>query len=178
MTARVQLRTERLLLRPFEAGDAPDLVAYRDDPEFARFLSHVPQPFRLRDAEAMVALNMSESWETSPTFAIVLGGKVIGTVNFEVDRETRAAMLGYAIAREHWGRGIVVEAARAALAWAVDAYRLISVWASTDVRHVRSQRVMEKLGMKRERVLPDHHRGRDGEPIDEVRYGLDLAPPK
>ena len=42
MTTRTELRTERLLLRPFHAEDAADARAYRDDPEFARFLPHIP----------------------------------------------------------------------------------------------------------------------------------------
>src|SRR3954471_21233665 len=114
MTARTELRTERLLLRAFESADVEDALTYRNDTEFARFLSHIPQPFTRRDAEAFVALNMSEPWERSPTFAVVLDGRVIGTVNLEVDAETRTAMLGYAIGQAWWGRGIATEAARAA----------------------------------------------------------------
>src|SRR3954470_14456695 len=80
MTAqRIQLRTRRLLLRPFETGDVADALAYRDDGEFARFLPHVPQPFTRADAETFVALNMAEPWNRSPTFAVVLDGRVIGT---------------------------------------------------------------------------------------------------
>jgi [ribosomal protein S5]-alanine N-acetyltransferase len=170
--APTELRTARLLLRPFRADDVEDALEYRDDPEFARFLTHVPQPFTRRDAEAFVALNMSEPWERSPTFAVVLEGKLIGTVNFEIDASVRSAMLGYAIGRSWWGQGLAVEAARAALAWAVEAHGLTRIRASTDVRHVRSQRVMEKLGMQRESLKVGHHRGRDGEPIDEITYGL------
>ena len=42
-------------------------------------------------------------------------GKVIGTVNLEVNPKTRTAMLGYAIGRAWWGRGIATEASRAAI---------------------------------------------------------------
>ncbi len=120
MTAPILLRTERLTLRPFQDSDVEDALSYRDDPEFARFLPHIPQPFTRRDAEVFVALNMSEPWARSPTFAVVLEGALIGTVNFEVDADMRAAMLGYAIGRAWWGRGLAIEAARAAIAWAVD----------------------------------------------------------
>ena len=34
---------------------------------------------------------------------------------------------------------------------------------------------MEKLGMKRESLQPGHHKGRNGEAIVEVVYGLDLT---
>jgi [ribosomal protein S5]-alanine N-acetyltransferase len=55
-----QITTERLVLRPFQADDVEDALAYRDDVEFARFLPHIPQPFTRRDAEAMVTTNMTE----------------------------------------------------------------------------------------------------------------------
>jgi RimJ/RimL family protein N-acetyltransferase len=177
MSARFELHTERLLLRPFQAEDVADVLAYRDDVEFGRFLPHIPQPFTRRDAEAFVGLNMSVRWDTSPTFAVLLEGRVIGTVNLEVDTETRTAMLGYAIGRGWWGRGIATEAARAAMGWGIERFGLRRVWASTDVRHVRSQRVLEKLGFVREFVRARHHVGRYGELIDEVLYGFNLAFP-
>ena len=175
MAAPIELHTERLVLRPFQTGDVADALAYRDDAEFARFLSHIPQPFTRQDAEAFVRLNMSVPWDSSPTFAVVLGGKVIGTVNLEVNPETRTAMLGYAIGRAWWGQGIAIEAVRAAVAWGIEAFGLARIWASTDVRHVKSQRVLEKLGMKRELLQVGHHVGRNGELNDEVVYALNLT---
>jgi ribosomal-protein-alanine N-acetyltransferase len=168
------LRTARLLLRPFDRGDVDDALGYRDDVEFARFLPHVPQPFTRQDAEAFVALNMSEPWDREPTFAIVLGGKLIGTVNLTIDASRRTATLGYAIGRAWWGRGIALEAARAATEWAIATFGLIRICASTDARNQRSLRVLEKLGMVREAVHVGHHVGRDGEPVDEVVCGLSL----
>jgi RimJ/RimL family protein N-acetyltransferase len=143
----IEIRTARLVLRSFRTNDVEDALAYRDDPEFARFLPHVPQPFTRADAEVFVTLNMTEPWETLPTFAVVLEDRVIGTVNFDVDPTIRSAMLGYAIARAHWGRGIAVEAATAAMDWAFAEHDLGEIWASTDPAHVRSRRVLEKLGM-------------------------------
>jgi ribosomal-protein-alanine N-acetyltransferase len=165
-----ELRTARLLLRPFAASDVEDALAYRDDLEFARFLPHIPQPFTRRDAEAFVALNMGEAWDKAPTFAVVLDGKVIGTVSFAIDSATRTAMLGYAIGRAYWGRGIAVEAARAAMAWAIATFALTRMWAATDARNLRSVRVLEKLGLTRETVRVADHTGRDGTPVDEIVY--------
>jgi [ribosomal protein S5]-alanine N-acetyltransferase len=146
----MEIRTSRLLLRPFSLSDVDDALAYRDDVEFARYLPHIPQPFTRRDAEDFVVRNIEEPWETLPTFAVVLSGHVIGTVNFEIDTKNGVAMLGYAISRSHWGKGIATEAVRAAIAWAFSELRLIQIWASTDIANVRSQRVLEKIGMTRD----------------------------
>jgi [ribosomal protein S5]-alanine N-acetyltransferase len=142
-----ELRTPRLLLRRFRADDVDDALAYRDDPEFARYLPHVPQPYTRAHAEAFVATNMTEPWDTLPTFAVVVDGQVIGTVNLELDPRARVAMIGYAIARAHWGKGLATEAASAVMEWAFATYDLVEIWASTSRANVRSQRVLAKLGM-------------------------------
>ena len=102
-------------------------------------------------------------------------GRVIDTVNFEVDMTRHTAMIGYAIGRAWWGCGVAAEAARAAMAWAIEAFDLVRVWASTELGHVRSQRVLEKLGMRRESVRVADHIGGDGKVVDEVVYGLNVG---
>jgi ribosomal-protein-alanine N-acetyltransferase len=160
----VELRTARLLLRRFRASDVDDSRAYRDDREFARFLPHIPQPFTQRDAEEFVTVNMTDPWDTLPTFAVVRDDHVIGTVNFTIDLPKRTAMIGYALARAHWGVGLATEAATAAIAWAAREHQLDEVWASTSADNIRSRRVMAKLGMTFESEL-------DG----EVRYRVRLT---
>ena len=44
MTGRVELKTERLLLRPFKLEDVDDVYAYAKDPEWAEYLPGIPQP--------------------------------------------------------------------------------------------------------------------------------------
>ena len=85
-------------------------------------------------------------------------------------------MLGYAIGRAWWGRGIATEAARAGMIWAVETFDLQRVWASTDARNTRSRRVLEKLGMQLEELRVGKHVGRAGEVVDEVVYGLSFPP--
>ena len=48
---RVELKTERLLLRPFTLEDVGDVLAYADDEDWARFLPIVPLPYTRSDAE-------------------------------------------------------------------------------------------------------------------------------
>jgi ribosomal-protein-alanine N-acetyltransferase len=166
------LRTERLLLRPFRNDDVDEALNYRNDAEFARFLPHIPQPFTYADAKQFVTTNMEEPWDKSPTFAVVLDGRLIGTVNLDIVSDKQIAMLGYAISRDHWGEGITPEAARAVISWGFHTLNLVKIWAATDARHQRSRRVMEKLGMRHEGTLRAHHLDGDGLRTDEVLYGL------
>ena len=52
----------------------------------------------------------------------------------------------------------------------IEEFRLTRIWASTDVRHTRSQRVLEKLGMIRESFRDGPLAARDGTSIREVVY--------
>ena len=106
-----------------------------------------------------------------PTFAVVLEGMVVGTVDFDVDRHNDIAMLGFAIGRAHWGRGIGFEAAQAAVDWSFETFNLAKIWATTDARNTRSARLLEKLGMQLEGRLRSHERARDGR-TDTLHFGL------
>jgi ribosomal-protein-alanine N-acetyltransferase len=63
------------------------------------------------------------------------------------------AEIGYVLARPWWGRGLMTEAARAVVEWALDQPAIYRVWAVTDVDNVGSARVLEKVGMDREGLL-------------------------
>lgn len=162
--------------------DVPEAQNYRDDNEFARYLRHIPQPFAQADAERFVAINMAGSWREYPTFAIEHNDKLIGTVILKIDAIAQAAMLGYAISRDQWGKGIAAEAARAVLSSGFESFEISKIWASTDSRHPQSLRVLEKLGMRIAETLFNHHVDRDGQSVDEVvyeilRYEWNSAPP-
>ncbi len=170
-----ELRTERLLLRPFQNSDVEDALAYRNDAEFARYLPHIPRPFTRAHAIAFVTTNMTLRDDESATFAVTLNGTLIGSANLELELPKRRAMLGYALGRNWWQRGFATEAARALLAWAPSAFDLSQIWASTDLRNTASQRVLEKLGFTRELVRAGDHLGRDGILVDEVVFVLPLS---
>ena len=170
MTEPTELKTERLLLRPFRLEDVDDVFAYAKDPEWAWYFPRVPKPFTRQAAEERVARHVLESWETHPTWAVVLHEKVIGGI-WLMHFQNETATLGYELSRVHWGKGLIPEAAQAVIDWAFKEYELAKISASTDLQHLRSTRVMEKVGMTREGVFRSHKRGR-GERIDEVYYGI------
>lgn len=63
------------------------------------------------------------------------------------------AELGYVLARDCWGRGVMTEAAQAVVTWALAQPGIYRVWAVTDVDNHGSARVLEKIGMQREGLL-------------------------
>ena len=170
MIMPTELRTERLLLRPFSLSDIDAVLEYASDPEWA---AYYPRPYDRGRAEYVVAHAVLASRDKGATFAVVYDGRVIGLVSLRVDSEDedRKAELGYDIARDMWGRGMAHEAAAAVCDWAFREYELASIYALADARNRRSLRVMEKLGMTREAT----HRSdevEDGERVDGVCYSV------
>ena len=163
-----ELRTPRLLLRPYRFDDVDAVFAYGSDEEWGRYLD-VPQPYTRRSAEEDVARAILAD-EASPMWAIVHEGSVRGGITL-IDRGAAAAELGYSLARPLWGRGLMTEAATAVVAHGFETLGLVRIYASTDVRNTASWRVMEKLGMQREALMRRHRLIR-GEYVDEVFYAI------
>ena len=164
-----ELRTNRLLLRPFRSDDVDDVFAYASDPEWGRHLP-VPRPYTFRDAETFVAGATVPDPRQRMQWAIVHEGRVSGGIELRF-RDPDSAEIGYSLARPLWGRGLATEAASAVLGYGFGEPGLARIWAAADVRNVASWRVMEKLGMRREGLLRSR-RVMHGERVDDVLYAL------
>jgi RimJ/RimL family protein N-acetyltransferase len=81
--------------------------------------------------------------------------------------EEHRAMIGYVLAEESWGQGLMSEALGAVIDY-LDEERadILRVWAYCDEANPGSARVMEKAGMIREGVLRSWSTNKSGEPLD------------
>ena len=138
-------RTERLLLRPGWAEDAPALAQAIADEAIVRNLATAPWPFALRDAEAFLAAPRDP---VLPSFLIyqrtTAAPRLVGACGLG-RRPSGAVELGYWIARDAWNQGFATEAGRALLAIAT-ALGLQRLEASYFIDNPASGRVLEKLG--------------------------------
>ena len=169
-----ELTTPRLFLRPFRPGDVDDVFEYARDPEWAEFLLDVvPQPYTRRNAEEFIASRMMAP-NSEFSWVIVLAGSGVGSITLGVDSEQESGEIGYSLAKAHWGRGLMAEAARAVVDWGFAERGLQRISSNADVRNRRSWRVMEKLGMRREGLFRSHRKDpRPGcQRIDTVHYSL------
>lgn len=155
--SQVILQTERLVLRPFEAGDAPAFHGYMSDPEVARHSSLLP--ISLEQAREMVGGMVASQGTTSPppaSFAVALreGGPLIGNCRLKRDKDDPGqADIAYFLSRHHWGRGYATEATRALIDYGFGTLGLVRIYGLCVPANVASQRVMEKAGMKAEEPL-------------------------
>jgi RimJ/RimL family protein N-acetyltransferase len=139
-----RLRTERLLLREWRADDIDDHAAIAGDPEVMELLGGV---LDREGAWRQMALHAGH-WGLRGygNWALELNGRMIGRTGLWFPEGWPGLEVGWALARDAWGRGYATEAARAAMEWAwteLGVPRLISVIRPENVRSVR---VAERLG--------------------------------
>lgn len=148
------LETPRLRLRRFRENDLAPFMAYRNDPDVARYQSweHISlveaQAFIQAEREARLGIpgvGMQIAIELKET------GALIGDCYFHVDAdEPRQAEIGYTLATSAQGRGLATEAVGAWLTYAFHAFHLHRVTAIVDCENARSVALLERLGFRRE----------------------------
>ena len=140
--------TERLLLRPAWAEDAPAIYRGIADEAIVRNLAKAPWPYSLADAEAFAAMERSPS---EPAMLILLrtanAPELVGSIGFGRDPNGQLEF-GYWIARPHWGRGYATEAGRAVIAAAQGSLRIARLGSGHFLDNPASGRVLQKLGFR------------------------------
>ena len=153
-----QLKTERLLLRPWRVGDWTALHRAYGDPEVMRWHGR-PDALSLEETAYAVG-RMSGHWEARG-FGMwaaeelagreLVGGELVGRIGLLYHPDSPAGddrvEIAWTLQRDRWGRGYATEGAIAARDWAfqnLDIPRLISI---TLPENRRSWRVMQKLGL-------------------------------
>ena len=167
-------RTERLLLRPGWAEDAPALHAAIADEAIVRNLASAPWPYSLRDAETFLAAEREPSSTGLLAFRRTLGApQLVGCAGFG-RRPDGEVELGYWIARPSWGFGYATEAGQAIVEIA-RSLRLPRLHAGHFIDNPASGRVLCKLGFRPTgAVLPRFSAGR-GTAAPCKLFELDLS---
>lgn len=166
-----ELRTARLVLRPFTFDDAERVAQLANDERVAR-TSMLPHPYGVQDARAWIATHaLALERGEQVNYAVTLHGEVIGSMGLRVQGRHARAEIGYWIGHAFWGKGYASEAARALVRHAFEGMGLKRVYGFHFGGNDASGRVMENAGLKREGVLIGHFR-KDGEARDDVAFGI------
>src|SRR5471032_2961039 len=158
------------LLRPLVAGDAPSLARHANDyGVWQNLRDRFPHPYSERDGEEYITIVAARPVQTS--FGIMVDGEAAGGISLMLgdDIARRTAEVGYWIGREYWGRGIMVEAVRAATHFAFAELDLTRVFALPFASSVRSARVLEKAGYVREGITR-RSAVKEGVVLDQIIY--------
>lgn len=150
------LETERLLIRTVEADDA---VFYLELVNTPGFLAHIgDRGLRTVEAAREAIVAGPVAMQAARGHAIWLvelkdGGAPIDMSGL-IKRDTLEQVdIGYAFLPAYHGNGYAVEAARAVLAYGRETLGLARLMAIISPGNERSQAVLEKIGMRFERVV-------------------------
>ena len=156
------IRTERLLLRPFQAEDLDLIYRLYSNEEIMRYM-----PFDLMDlsaAEGHLA-RILRDLEADPVLNYELAvirqdtGEGMGRCHIQIDPDTDTGMIGWLLPVEDWNKGYATEITEALKDYCFSTLHLHRVNALCNPENQRSRRVLEKCRFR----LEAHY-------IQKVRY--------
>lgn len=153
------LETERLTMRRVAEQDTDFLFRHFSNPSVTQYLLDQPPLKERTEAEEIVSFYNNPNQTTCNRW--VLASKhdqqVVGTCGFHKwDKRYDRAEIGYDLAPDAWGQGLMSEALRAALEYGFETMGLNRVDALAYVENDRSVKLLEKMGFKNEGLLRDY----------------------
>ena len=148
MRTQPVLYTKRLILRPQQLTDIPELVRWAGDFEVADTALNIPHPYN--DEAAIQWINYSlESWKNQQqaVFAVEFKYKpgLIGVIWLaSIDYRHRNAEMGYWL-ESFWGQGWLQKRLQESWHSAFEGLGLDRVYAQYFVRNPASGRILEKI---------------------------------
>ena len=172
-TAIPTLTTERLVLRPWRDSDLAPFAALNADPVVMEHFPGTLTRARADDLAQGIREDMAERgfgwWAAEvPGVASFIGFIGLSVPEFGapfLPPGRTVVEVGWRLAREHWGRGYATEGARECLRFGFQDLGLEEIVSFTTTTNLKSQAVMQRLGMTRDPAddfdhpkLPPGHR--------------------
>ena len=150
------LATSRLRLREIVLTDARTLLAIHGDREAMRWFGSDPIG-SLEQAEELV--RTFAGWRSPPATGIrwaiarASDDQFLGTCGlFRWNRRWKSCTVGYELAQEAWGQGLMSEALNAALTWGFEGMGLNRIEAQVHPRNLSSLKLLSRLGFVEEGI--------------------------
>ena len=153
MTIYKTIKTDRLILRPWQEEDLEPFAQLNADPRVREYF-----PKLLSRQESVQSVNLMSDhidrcgwgfWAAS----LIQTGEFIGFIGLEEVyfmahfSHTPTVEIGWRLAYNYWGKGYATEGALAALRYGFNTQNLKEIVSFTVVQNKRSRHVMEKIGM-------------------------------
>ena len=161
-------------IRKWELSDAKDLAAALSNKKVQDNLRDgLPYPYTEQDGKEFISAMLSADENETFAFAITVDNMVIGSIGIfrqgNIHRQT--AELGYYIAEEYWGKGIMAEAVKQICEYVFGNSDIIRIYAEPFAYNIASCRVLEKVGFQYEGTLRSNA-VKNGKVIDMEMYSL------
>lgn len=161
-------------IRKWKLSDATDLSAAISNKRVQQNLRDgLPYPYTEQDGIDYISAMLSADENETFAFAITVGSKVIGSISVfrQENIHKLTAELGYYIAEEYWGKGIMTEAVKKICEYVFSESDIIRIYAEPFANNAASCRVLEKAGFQYEGTLKNNAI-KNGKVIDMKMYSL------
>ncbi len=161
-------------IRKWELSDAKDLAAALSNKKVQDNLRDgLPYPYTEQDGKEFISAMLSADENETFAFAITVDNMVLGSIGIfrqgNIHRQT--AELGYYIAEEYWGKGIMTEAVKQICEYVFANSDIIRIYAEPFAYNIASCRVLEKVGFQYEGTLRSNA-VKNSKVIDMKMYSL------
>lgn len=161
-------------IRKWKLSDAADLAAALSNKKILDNLRDgLPYPYTVQDGEEYISAMLSADESEVFAFAITVDGKAVGSIGAfrqgNIHRQT--AELGYYLAEEYWGRGLMTEAVMQICRYVFEKSDIIRIFAEPFAHNAASCRVLEKAGFRYEGTLRSNA-VKNGRVVDMKMYAL------
>ena len=159
-------------IRKWKLSDAKDLASVISNKKIQDNLRDgLPYPYTEQDATDYISAMLSEVETETFAFAITIDNKAIGSIGAfrqkNIHRHT--AEIGYYIAEEYWGKGLMTEAVKQICSYIFDKSNIVRIYAEPFSYNKASCRVLEKAGFLYEGTLRSNAI-KNGKTIDMLMY--------
>lgn len=132
-----RITTERLVLRRLRESDRADVMRLAGDLAVSRWLAVVPHPYTDADFDTFLQIAAEDPY----LWMILREGALVGAVSGGDE-------MGYWLAPNAWGQGLMAEAGREVIARSFADPARQSIRADYHLGNTGSRRVLEKLGFR------------------------------
>lgn len=149
---RMELRTERLILKKLDRRNAEDLFVYRSKEEVRKFQSFHPRSLQQVEEFFQDLAEMPDIEDTWFQLGIHLKGekKLIGDLGLHFLPDGCQVEIGYTLDPCYQGKGYATEAMHEILKYLFKKIQKHRITASVDPLNEKSIRLLERLGFRRE----------------------------
>lgn len=172
-----EIHTKRLILRRPSMKDAEWYFDHFSSPELV-WGGGEPGPKDMTAAREELKEHMIDLYRERAGFRWIITikgeGRPIGSLGYYKWATSAAyqAEMGYDLAREHWGKGIMTEAMDAVLDFGFEKMELNRIEVYVMPRNKRSIKMIKNLGFKREGLLRQRYFDEFGDFADDVLFSM------
>lgn len=161
-----------ITIRNWKKTDAASLASALSNKKILNNLRDgLPYPYTEKDAEEYINFMLTSNPNDTFAYAIDVDGKAVGSIGAfrQENIHYRTAELGYYLAEEYWGKGIMTSAVRQLCEKLFAETDIIRIFAEPFDYNVGSRRVLEKAGFQLEGILKNNA-FKNGQVLDMALY--------